>query len=190
MHNRARATGARTAVLTIPQFALELVRKRRNRENSSLFAAWSTDAWLWITEEQKSQGERGTKVGLLCWGFTCDLPRLFLLTLRLWPYLTCLTPCVGNTVQQVVSSPSAWTCSMSYHKQLSAHRNRRSETWASNFHVGIVPMNLFHHPTRYWCDGLHCTPQGYDRMAEIIFATLEKYLWFKTTTGWQMSLIL
>ena len=37
-------------------------------------------------------------------------------------------------------------------------------------------MNLFHHPTRYWCDGLHCTPQGYDRMAEIIFATLEKYL--------------
>jgi len=46
MHNRARATGARTAVLTIPQFALELVRKRRNREDSSLFAVWSTDARL------------------------------------------------------------------------------------------------------------------------------------------------
>ena len=28
MHDRARATGARTVVLSIPQFALELVRER------------------------------------------------------------------------------------------------------------------------------------------------------------------
>ena len=32
MHDRARATGARTVVLSIPQFALELVRERGREE--------------------------------------------------------------------------------------------------------------------------------------------------------------
>ena len=60
--------------------------------------------------------------------------------------------------------------------QLSAQRNGRSKTAAHVYQVGIFPVKLFRNPIRFWCDGLHCTPHGYDRMAEIIFDALEKYL--------------
>ena len=29
---------------------------------------------------------------------------------------------------------------------------------------------------KYWCDGLHMTPLGYDRMAEVVFDTLKEYV--------------
>ena len=29
---------------------------------------------------------------------------------------------------------------------------------------------------RYWVDGLHMTPRGYDKMADIIFDSLKQYL--------------